>query len=163
MLYYDLKKNWHKVRRYIGHPEVQRLLVHDFNKYTWGRWRKKFKPGMLPTEVESCDWQFEHKGRRPEFWKYTKHAACHWLVNPALRLAQLVEPEREWRIITSQEHSTVWDGRRTLFDFNFQAMGIKPAECFKLAHKRELKPGEFLVTHLAPHWRAELNRGTSRD
>jgi hypothetical protein len=35
MLYYDLKKNWRKVKRHIGHPEVQELLVRDFNKYTW--------------------------------------------------------------------------------------------------------------------------------
>ena len=39
-----------------------------------------------------------------------KHAACHWLVNFALELAQLVEPDRKWRIITSDKHSTVWDG-----------------------------------------------------
>jgi hypothetical protein len=73
------------------------------------------------------------------------------LVNFTLRLAQMVEPRRRWRIITSREHSTVWDGEELLFDFNFQAMGIAPPECFKLAHKRELKLGEFLIVHKATH------------
>jgi hypothetical protein len=58
---------------------------------------------------------------------YVKHAACHWLVNFALELAQHVEPNRAWRIITSQEHSTVWDGKDTLFDFNFLALGVTAA------------------------------------
>jgi hypothetical protein len=151
--YYDLQKNWRKVRRHLGHPEVQRLLVRDFNKFTWGRWRTKFEPGMVPTQFESCDWQFDHKGRTPAYWQYTKHAACHWLVNFTLRLAQLVEPRRRWRIITSREHSTVWDGEKLLFDFNFQAMGISPLECFERAHKRELKLGEFLIVHQAAHYR----------
>ena len=36
---YDLKRNWRKVRRHIEHPQVQALLVRDFNRCTWGRWR----------------------------------------------------------------------------------------------------------------------------
>jgi hypothetical protein len=50
-------------------------------------------------------------------------------------------------------------GRRgTLFDFNFCAMGITPGECFELANKKELKPGEFRVVHWAEHWRSEMKR-----
>ena len=64
------------------------------------------------------------------------------MVNFALELAQLVEPNRKWRIITSDKHSTVYDGKDTLFDFNFLALGISPKECFELAYKRELKPGQ---------------------
>jgi hypothetical protein len=110
MQYYDLKKNWRRVRRHINDERVQEILVRDFNKYTFGRWGQEFKAGHFPTEWESCDWQCEHKGKPPAFWQYTNHAACHWLVNFALTLAQLVEPQRPWRIITSREHSTVWDG-----------------------------------------------------
>src|SRR5262245_35621054 len=38
------------------------------------------------------------------------HRACYWEVNLALRLAMLVEPSKEWRIIYCDDHSTVWDG-----------------------------------------------------
>ena len=91
----------------------------------------------------------------PAFWQYTKHAACHWLVNFTLKLAERVEPERPWRILSSQDHSTVWDGGRLLFDFNFQAMGITPQECFRLTNENELEPGELLHVHLAEHWRRD--------
>jgi hypothetical protein len=81
-----------------------------------------------------------------------KHAACHWLVNFNLRLAQLVEPQRPWRILTSDEHSTVWDGDSTLFDFNFLALCIDPESCFSLANEEELPVGKQLKVFLASHF-----------
>ena len=56
----------------------------------------------------------------------------------------LVMPDRQWRIITSQKHSTVWDGEDTIFDFNFQAFGIDANECFELAAKTMLPPGKYI-------------------
>jgi hypothetical protein len=155
MEYYDLKKNWRKVKRHINDERVQKILVRDFNRFTIGRWRQEFKAGQLPTEFESCDWWCEHQGKIPAYWNYVKHAACHWLVNFALTLAQLVEPHRPWRIITSPKHSTVWDGHELLFDFNFSAMGVPADECFELANKRELKPGKLVRVHIAKPFSAE--------
>jgi hypothetical protein len=106
---------------------------------------------QIPTEFESCDWQFNHRGRRPAFWAYTKHGACHWLTNFALVLAQRVEPQQSWRIITSPKHSTVWNGHGLLFDFNFLAMGVPPDECFEMAKKHQLKPGKLMRVCLAKH------------
>jgi len=123
---------------------VVRALVRDFNKFTYGRWKKEFKEGMVPFEFESCDWWLEHKGRKPAFWQYVKHSACHWLVNFNLELAQLVMPEEQWRIVTSDKHSTVWNGSNLLFDFNFLALGISAEECFELANSggKVLKSGK---------------------
>jgi hypothetical protein len=67
-------------------------------------------------------------------------------------LAVLTEPNRMWRIISSSDHSTVWDGDETLFDLNFQAMGISPDECFRNAFKRQLKPGRYLRVNFAQHY-----------
>ena len=59
-----------------------------------------------------------------------------------------MEPKKEWRIITSRIHSTVWDGEHTLFDLNGLALfkGGAP-ECFVLAAlapgSRELALGEL--------------------
>jgi hypothetical protein len=148
--YYDLKKNWRKVRPHIANPEVEKIFVRDINRFTY-RWRDEFKPQYLPFKWWS-------HGRQPEFWNYTKHAACHWLVNFSLRLAQLVEPDHEWRIITSPQHSTVWDGKHVLFEFNFQAMAVPATECFELAYKNELKPGDFLKIHCAEYYWMEIAR-----
>lgn len=158
MRYYPIQKRWQKIKPHIQNKEVQRLLVRDFNKYTFGRWKKEFKKGMTPHEFESCDWWCDHRGRMPEYWNYVKHAACHWLVNFNLALARVVEPNRNWRIVTSQLHSTVWDGDETLFDFNFLAMGVDPNEAFELAMKENtiLPYGKYRRVYTAQYWRDEL-------
>jgi hypothetical protein len=142
MQYYPIVKKWAKIKPHISNETVQEILVRDFNKYTFGRWGQPFERGMYPRYFESCDWDVFKKGRRPEFWNYVKHAACHWLVNFNLELAKLVEPQRKWRILTSEKHSTVWDGEQTLFDFNFTALAVDPDEAFEMANKKQLKPGQ---------------------
>jgi hypothetical protein len=69
----------------------------------------------------------------------------------------LAEPKRKWRIITSDKHSTVWDGEYTLFDFNFQALGVSPKECFEDAVIGGwiLEPGTYLRVHFAKHYSKE--------
>jgi len=148
MRYFDFKRHWTKrVVPHLNDLEFNRVLVEDFNKYTFGRWRQEFKPGILPEQFESCEWRLDHRGPTPRFWTYVKHGACHWLVNAALRLAELVEPDGAWRIVTSDEHSTVWDGDRTLFDMQFSALDIDPEECFRLAlHEGIMLPiGEYMI------------------
>ena len=148
--YYDLKKNWRKVKRHLNDPALNDILVEDFNKFTLGVWNEPFRHGQHPADFETYHWwpdkYDDPKFRRCAYMKYVTLGATHWLANFALRLAMLVEPAREWRIITSDEHSTVWDGRDTLFEFNFQALGIRPEKCFFRACDDELSPGEFMET-----------------
>ena len=101
--YYDLKRNWRKVRRHLDDPILEALRGHR---------------------------------------------ACYWEVNLALRLAMLVEPNDEWRIISSDEHSTLWDGHHTLFEldrgFSDPKHGIPPESCYWTAYDEELDPGQYL-------------------
>jgi hypothetical protein len=153
--YYDLQRHWtKKVEPHLSDKELQKILVRDFNRYTSGRWCEPFLHGMVPFQFESCQWWCEHRGPQPKYWRYTKHAACHWLVNFNLRLASLVDP-RPWRIITSPGHSTVWDGAETLFEFNLLAFGVPAPECFTLAYRHELPPGRYIRTHWAEHYTKE--------
>lgn len=154
MNYYPIQKRWQKIKPHIENKEVQKMLVRDFNKFTSGRWNKPFTRGMKPHEFESCDWWCDHKGRMPEYWNYVKHSACHWLVNFNLALANIVEPNKNWRIVSSHQHSTVWDGEETLFDFNFLALGVDPNEAFELAmaDKNILATGEYKKVHRAAHY-----------
>jgi hypothetical protein len=149
MHYYNLQKNWRKITRHLNNPTVSHALVRDFNLFTMGTWATPFTPGMLPEDVESCDWRCEgRRGPMPHYWRYVKHSACHWVVNFTLQLAQLVEPKKNWCIVTSDEHSTVWDGGSILFDFNFQALGISATECWQEArygkNAKVLDPGSEL-------------------
>jgi hypothetical protein len=119
MRYYNLARHWtKKIQPHLSNPDLIKILVSDFNKYTSGRWPERFEAGMVPRQFESPDWQVGHRGPEPGFWAYVKYSACHWIVNFALRLAMLAEPTRVWRIVTSEKHSTVWDGKDTLFEFN---------------------------------------------
>jgi len=158
MEYYDLKKNWRKVRPHLADKELNDILVEDFNKYTFGIWRKKFTHERLPSEFDCCDWRWSHRGRYPAFWSYACHSACHWVVNFSLRLAMLVMPDKPWRIITSPRHSTVWDGGELLFDLNWQAIGFEPNECFDDAFEKELQPGEYREVGFAEHWTVDKAR-----
>jgi hypothetical protein len=154
--YYDLRRHWtRRIMPHLADRELNAILLRDFNKFTYGRWRLRFRPGDLPCHFESCDWSSERPRPHPRFWAYVKHSACHWLVNFDLRLATLAEPDRPWRILTSDRHCTVWDGARTLFDFNFLAFGISPNMCFQLANETELPVGKPLRVGYAPHYTDE--------
>jgi hypothetical protein len=152
--YYDLKKNWRKVKRHVSDPALNDILVEDFNKFSVGVWNKPFRHGDYPAEFETCMWWPDRyddpKFRFCAYMSYVKHGACHWLVNFALGLAMLVEPTKKWRIITSDEHSTVWDGHDTLFEFNWQAFGVSANECFRSAYDEELPLGTYRETDFAP-------------
>jgi hypothetical protein len=67
--YYDLKKNWRRVRAHLADKELNNVLVTDFNKFTVGSWDKKFTRGRLPREFETVDWELNQRkrGRPPAF------------------------------------------------------------------------------------------------
>lgn len=79
-------------------------------------------------------------------------------MNLALVLAMHVVPDRPWRIITSDKHSTVWDGEMTLFDFNFSAMEVPPDQCFQNAYEEELEPGAMIEVGFAEHFSVDVAR-----
>jgi hypothetical protein len=145
--YYDLKRRWtRRIAPHLDDPELNKILVREFNKFMTGVGGKRFLPGMLPEDVDCCDWRCNHRPPHPRYWAYVSHGTCHWIVNFSLRLANLAEPDRPWRILTSQAHSTVWDGELTLFDFNLQAMGVPVREAFRLACETELPVGAYRQT-----------------
>ena len=150
--YYDLQRNWtRKIVPHLNDEILNTILVRDFNKYRLGMWNMTFNPGQLPEDIENCDWRLNRsrRGRMPRYWAYAKSGAGAYIANFALRLASLVEPESVWRIVNSSEYCTVWDGRKTLFDFTFQAKGISANYSWQAARYGKnceiLLPGEELV------------------
>jgi hypothetical protein len=49
------EKNWPKVKRHLGDTRLHDILVNNFNKFTYGRWRKLFTHGQVPFEFEGYD------------------------------------------------------------------------------------------------------------
>ena len=131
--YFDLARHWTKrVEPHLEDPRLNDILLHDFGLYT-ERWlHEVFKRGQFPRDFEPLE-KYNHlppKKREPRFWRYAKWSSCHYMANFNLRLATLVAPDRAWRIITNTLHTTVWDGEQTMFEFNFLALEISPAEIF---------------------------------
>ena len=136
MKFYELKKNWRKIKPHLQDKVLLKILVNDFNDYLKGNGLpRNFTSKNTPFEFESGDWFLDRRGRLPAYFQYVKHGACHYLVRFNLHLAKMVDPSREWRIISSDEHSTVWDGKETIFEFNFYAMGIPADTAFEMAFK----------------------------
>jgi hypothetical protein len=151
--YYDVKRNWtQKIVPHLDDDELNDILTRDFSQYTLGHWGHEIRGDEFPADHESACWDVGHRGPHPRYWMYTKHGACHWLVNFLLRLAILSAPRHEWRIITSDFHSTVWDGKNFLFDFNYMKIGVPPKECFISANEEELAPGEYINVGLPKSW-----------
>jgi hypothetical protein len=152
VLYYDVVKNWsRKLKPHLADPEFNRRLVRDFNRFSTGRNGTPFTAGMLPYAIDTTDWRVAQprRGRAPQYWDYVCLKASYWFANSLLRLAELAEPRRPWRIRTGGGHSTVWDGEETLFDFYWLALDIPASESFAMSSGRALKPGRQLRTYPA--------------
>jgi hypothetical protein len=140
--------------------ELNDILTRDFNKFTWGLWRKKFGPDQLPHDYETFFGYFPERGQLPRFRMYIKHSAASWLVNFNLRLAMLTLPSHEWRIIVSDSYCTVWNGHNLLFDLDWYGTGTPAKQCFAVAYEEELAPGEYMEVGLPLHcsWEEEQRR-----
>lgn len=157
MTYYPIQQRWRKVgpiyrsaqATEIWYPEMlafaaQRCLDYGFS----------FKPPKQlpdsPAYFDTCDWRFfrDKPGPAPAFWDYACHSACHWTANLSLFVAMQAEPDRAWRLVTSNSHTTVWDGQTTLWDTNFAALGVPADEAWELAANRpdseHLEVSEFM-------------------
>jgi len=151
---YPIFENWDtNIRPHLDNPDLQQILADDFGKYAAGRWGKRFKCGQFPCDFEDYDWTSDFRGSHPEYFRYVKYGAAHWLVNFYLTLARLVEPERPWRIIRTVRHSSAWDGEAMMFDpYGLALFEGGAPESFVRAvagsNHEMLAPGELLKTDL---------------
>jgi hypothetical protein len=79
MHYYDLQRHWtHRIEPHLSDCVLNAILARDFSRFTQDNWGKPFHPGQFPRDFESCDWWLGHRGPEPRYWRYVRHAACHW-------------------------------------------------------------------------------------
>ena len=155
--YYDLQRHWtRKIVPHLKDKALNGILVRDFNKFTMGRWNRPFVQGNWPEEFDATDWRGGRRDPRPRYFRYANYLCSHWLVNFQLRLAELAEPNKGWRIVTSEMWSTVWNGQETLFEFTLQATGESADWARKMATdaggSRVLPIGQQLELRSARHY-----------
>jgi hypothetical protein len=134
--YFTIGKHWtNKIKPVIESTNAQKILHHDFKKYIKSKQHDlnneykssgsnkrvnwNFTKNCTPWDWDSVDWRLFRFGRPPAFDAYVCHGACHWIVNTLLYTANIAFPKKQWRIVTSDQHSTVWDGQYTFFDMNY--------------------------------------------
>ena len=166
--YFPIARYWNnKLKPIIERQEFQDRIDADFRKYIIGkendinlenkvRGLKEtvkigYRNGSKPRDVDSCDWRLFRLGRPPAFDAYVCLGACHWIANSLLLMASEAFPRKDWRIVTSVKHTTVWDGRSTFFDINFLGLGVSVGDCYAstLGFKkhRVLPVGKQLFLH----------------
>ena len=141
--YYPIQKQWKKLKPIdksepfceIAHMEMERYAENRANHYGYKFKPTKYSPQITPSDYETCDWRYMtgRRGRHPAFWDYVCHGACHWTAPLGLIVAQVALPERDWVLVTSKQHTTVWDSEHTIMDANFLALNINVAEAWKMA------------------------------
>lgn len=172
--YYPMQKNWRKIGPSYRRPELKRLIYNEMESYACGRAAdlgidyeySDFNLDVLPSHYDSCNWRWGIgsgiRGRKPAFWDYVCHSACYWTAQINLAVAMKTEPRHEWRLVSSDKHTTVWDGETTLFDGNFLALGVPANEAWELAAEQDdsaiLPVGKFVL-----HGWDEEDLDSSRD
>jgi hypothetical protein len=164
MIFFDCVERWSEIEPHLGDAEFNRILNHDFNRMTWGRWRKPFpsKERPYPASWEGYNGHVgRYLGPEGEYRKFVLDLCCHWLVNANLRLAQLILPTREWRIIYSRQNHCVYDGHDTLFDLEGLALYGDAWLAYEFAvglSGRQLAPGQYLPVKWAEHFQIDEER-----
>ena len=159
LAFYDCVSNWAEIARHVSDAEFQRVLNDGFSKFTLGRWGEPFP---APGREYPADWEDFGGDLRTEddgpwlgaegpYRLYVKNLACFFLVNANLRLAQLILPDRDWRIVVSPFHATVWDGRDLLWDMTGLALYGQADLAFEFAFGmgKQLPVGEYFHVKFA--------------
>lgn len=149
--YVDIEKNWNKIKPYAvsaaatqiwkkdlkKHYNRSRIYDHNLSDYEFNsdriidrfiyisQFEKRFSNSKKPSDYDYFYWRYERLGftdRMPAFWDYVVHDKSHWMVNFNLFVAEQAFPEEPWRIIVSDEHACVWNGRELFFDMNYSAL-----------------------------------------
>jgi len=160
--YYPIQKRWRRLRPLYERQEILELMHAEMEAYAFSKAAGhglKHKPlpfheNLRPADYESTDWRLYRgkPGPQPAYWRWVCHTACHWLATHNMIVISNLEPQHDWRIITSDKHSTVVDlERKLLFDTNFQAMGIPAEECWELCFDEPsselLEPDTMMIHH----------------
>jgi len=152
LAYYHVGEHWRCLAPLYRSPAARRIWLPDMRDYRVirpdeagldaGRDDRHYRTS---SEFDSNDWRYDAfflgRGtrpiRRPAYWDFVYHSACHWLLKLNIWFVTLVEPERDWRVLTSPLHSILWDGGSALFELNFLALRVSATEAWEMAVNQE--------------------------
>lgn len=157
MDYVNLQRHWGRIGKIFRSTAIQRIIVHelvathevpgytDVDNIERGYNYLHSKSPLLIAEPET--WrpvQFcrgEHQtrnkpGPRPAFYQYVRYAWCRYGSVVNLAVARQWQPEKDWRLVTSDSHATVIADDE-IFDPQFLSLGVSVDDAYDLAVKQE--------------------------
>ena len=162
--HFDIGRNWKKLAPYAETKEARRRLDRDLRIYSavrareadehykklghknysssWNQYTEGTMPNGLDTRCQSMS------ARPKKYEDYILGGGCHWIVNWSLCILEHALPKKEWRIVSSDLHSAVWDGNKTFFDITYFPRGLSIDDTYwNTIHQgscRILAPGQEL-------------------
>lgn len=152
--FYDIGTQWNKLRPIFRAPETRDVWFYEMclwyhypmcSESLLETFDTIHQDKRYPRCFTDCEWR-KAQGEEPEWFNWACENACHYLVSLNLFVAQTIAPKRKWRIVSSDLHSTVWDGETTLFDINAYCFKEDIVETWELAtaENTQLEPGTFM-------------------
>ena len=135
--YFDVSRYWKILNPIYESNLIKEIALYEMNCHRENISKihnfafKETESFEYPKRFDSCDWRFSRKGRPPLFDNWICHAACHWIANINAAVVMEAFPVRAWRVINSDYHSTVWDGKSTIYDTNFYGLKIPIEDVIK--------------------------------
>ena len=160
MKLYDIQKNWNKIKPIIETDECKQIWFRDLVisckrraiEHNYEHHERNYEDYERPMEFDTGDWRFWVQGRPPRYLEYVVQGRCHWVVNMNLYVAMRLMPEKPWRIVAGEDHSTVWYGEDMVFDINYFITGPDISgwwdKLFNDPDTHILKPSEYLKLYV---------------
>ncbi len=162
--FFPIQANWRKLSPIYNSEIAFKIWKPCMNEFATERAEDSGFPHNeqtrhnRPQGYDSSDWMCNYDetrrkpGRRPGYFDFVCHRACHWLADLNLFAACSAFPDVPWRITRGKKHTTVWNGdfqMPVVFDLNYLAMRCSPKDCLEGAWgEEELRPGEPLKAYL---------------
>ena len=134
LTYFNVSKYWDKLNPIYETDEIKEIALYKLNAYLKVKAKDDgytFKPlteFVYPCDYNSDFWICDGRKRRLKYFNWVLHRACHWMAPINLEVIVKALPDREWRLVYSDFHSTVFDGKRTVYDLNYKAWGVPITE-----------------------------------
>jgi hypothetical protein len=163
-VYFPIEKCWQELSPIFESETIRELTRYEMNSFLVARWEVKGKTDDLilhktfkyPVEFDEADWARTH-----QYHAWVCSASCHFMCNVNLAVLKIYQPEKDWKLIFSRKHSTIWDGDHLIYDMQSLALGFTACQVVNTInnhnavelpvgripfHKRELEPDIMAVT-----------------
>ncbi|MEN9566485.1 MAG: hypothetical protein RLZZ69_1681 [Cyanobacteriota bacterium] len=152
--YFDHRKHWRKLQPIFESDEIKEASNREMNSFKLTDYHpgnRVYRNFRYPEEYDNSDWRFERgRGRPANYLRWVCSRSCHWSAIVNLQVLWIYQPEIPWCLVTSRDHSTVWDGHKLIFDMQYYALTIPINELVEIVNSsknREIYPPGISLIH----------------